>query len=54
MKKLVDKDLVLTEIRRLKEQYMYNSFMYQVLVKAENKIKEIKPIEIDESEDDLK
>lgn len=33
-KDLVERSLVLTEVRRLKEELKYNSFMYQALVKA--------------------
>lgn len=52
MKTFIDKELILIELRRLQEEVKFNSFQYQVMVKAIKIVEDAPEVELDS--DDLK
>ncbi len=52
--KAISRDLVLTELKVMREDMMYNTYQYQAIVKAIEKVESLPIIELDKDADDLK
>lgn len=53
-KAFIEKELVLTELKKLREEVMFNSMQYQVIVKAIDRVSELPEAFVDLEDDDLK